>query len=148
MSGYKLIREALVGLLKSVPGTGRVHNYERFSSKPKDFQALYMQGNDIRGFYVKRQSYRETAYSSMRNKVRTRWVIRGFASLVDADETELAFDDLLDSIAAAVRAKPVLHDDAGNALCHTITDDGAGLQLEESGPVMLPGCCATGPRSA
>ena len=144
MTGHKRIRAALVALLEAVPGIGTLHNYERFASKPKEFQALYLQGQDIRGFYVRRQSYRETPYSTMKNRVRTRWVIRGFASLVDADATELAFDDLLDAIAAMLRAKPVVYDADGNGLCHTVTDDSAGLQLEDSSPVMFAGVLCHG----
>lgn len=144
MSGHKRIRAALVALLETVPGMGTLHNYERFASKPKDFQALYLQGQNIRGFYIRRQSYRETPYSTMKNRVRARWIIKGFASLVDADATELAFDDLLDAIAATLRATPILFDANGNALCHTVTDDSAGLQLEESGPVMFAGVLCHG----
>jgi len=144
MTGHERIRAALVALLQSVPGMGAVHNYERFSKSPKDFQALYLQGQDIRGFYVRRQSYRELPHSSTRNKVRTRWLIRGFASLVDAEASELAFDRLLDDMAAAVRTRPVLLDAEDNALGHTVTNDGAGLQLEESGPVMFAGVLCHG----
>jgi hypothetical protein len=144
MTGHERIRAALVALLQTVPGIGVVHNYERFSKAPKDFQALYQQGQNIRGFYVRRQSYRELPYSSTRNKVRTRWTVRGFASLVDADATELAFDRLLDDMAALVRAKPVLFDTKDNELCHTVTDDGAALQLIESGPVMFAGVLCHG----
>lgn len=144
MTGHERIRAALVALLQTVPGIGSVHSYERFSKNPKDFQALYQQGKYIRGFYVRRQSWRETAYSSTRNKVRTRWFIRGFASLVDAEASELAFDLLLDELAATVRAEPVLFDAEENGLCHTVTDDGASLQLEESGPVMFAGVLCHG----
>ena len=80
----------------------------------------------------------------MRNRVRTRWLIRGFASLVDAQATELAFDRLLDDMAATVRAATVLYDAQGDALGHTVTDDGAGLQLDESGPVMFAGVLCHG----
>lgn len=146
MTGHERIRAALVALLQGVPGTGRVHTYERFSKNPKDFQALYQQGQSILGFYVRRQSYRELVYSSTRNRVRTRWIVQGFASLVDAEASELAFDKLLDKVAAAVRAKPVLFDAADEALGHTVTDDGAALQLEESGPVMFAGVLCHGAR--
>ena len=139
MNSHERIRAALVALLHAVPGMGNVHEYERFSRDAKKFQALYQQGRDIRGFYVRRQSWRETPFSSLRNRVRTRWLIRGFASLVDADKSELAFDRLLDGMAAALRARPVLFDASGHALGHTVTDDGAGLQLEDSGPVMFAG---------
>jgi hypothetical protein len=144
MTGHERIRAALAALLATVPGIGRLHNYERFAAKPQDFQALYLQGRDIRGFYIRRQSYRELTYSSTRNKVRTRWSIRGFASLVDAEATELAFDALLDGMAAKLRANPVLRDNLFTPLCHTVTDDGAGLQLEESGPVMFAGVLCHG----
>lgn len=144
MSGHKRIRAALVALLETVPGIGTLHNYERFSKNPKEFHALYLQGQNIRGFYVRRQSYRETPYSTMKNRVRTRWVIKGFASLVDADATELVFDELLDAIAATLRAKPVLFENMLTPLCHTVTDDGAGLQLEDSGPVMFAGVLCHG----
>lgn len=137
MIGHECIRAALVALLTTVPGIGCLHSYERFSEDSRELQALYLQGNEIRGFHIRRQSWREMPYSSTRNKVRTRWLIRGFASRVDARGSELAFDSLLDDIATAVRAKPVLYDANGNALCHTVTDEGASLQLEESGPVMF-----------
>lgn len=146
MSGHGRIRAALMTLLQTVPGIGRVHNYERFSKSPQDFQKLYQDGNDILGWYVRRQSYRELPFTSTRNRVRTRWVLQGFAGLVDGKATELAFDNLIDAIAEAVRARPVLYDAEGKGLCHTVTDDGAGLQLEESGPVMFAGVLCHGAR--
>jgi len=139
ISGHERIRTALLELLRAVPGIGHVHAYERFSKTPQGFQALYQQGDVILGWYVHRQSWRELPFSSLQNRVRTRWVIQGFASLLDANETELAFDTLIDAVARAVRKRPVLFDAQENALCHTVQDDGAGLQLEESGPVMFAG---------
>lgn len=144
MSGHERIRAALIALLRAVPGIGTVHEYERFSKDQQGFQALYQQGNVILGWYVRRQSYRENIFSSTRNRVRTRWIIQGFASLVDASASELAFDKLLDAVAAAVRTRPVLYDAEDNALCHTVTDEGAALQLEEAGPVMFAGVLCHG----
>lgn len=144
MTSTQRIRNELQALISSVPGTGQVHPYERFAVKSQEFARLYQQGQRVQGFFVHRQGSREYQYSSQLNRVRTRWVIRGFASLVDAEATELAFDDLLDALRAAVRARPVLYDAADNALAHTSTDDGAGLQLDESGPVMFAGVLCHG----
>lgn len=148
MTGPERIRAAIMAVLESVPGIGVTHNYERFSKQNDSFQALFSVAESeapearriVRGWCVHRQSWREYPYDTGKNRIRTRWVVTGYASLLDTEKSELSFDAVLDRATAAFRARPVLHDDTGMALCHTRTDEGgAGLQVEDSGPVMFAG---------
>ena len=137
------IRDAIVAVLDSVPGTGEVHAFERYAATEKGFQQLYLwnAGGDtrqIRGWHVRRVAWRESLHSTGRNVVAATWRLSAFMALADADESERAFDAMLDTAADAFRADPSL----GGAVFDTTTGDkgaSAGLQLVTAEPVMLAG---------
>jgi len=129
------IRDAIVAKLQTVAGIGVVHGFERYAEQVPKFKDLYVQGGKVNGWLVRRASWRREPFSNERRMVITRWQIRGYASLVDAEQSELAFDLVLDHIADAFDADETL----GDLLYASDADNLAGIQLEDSGPVMFAG---------
>jgi len=129
------IREKIKAILDGVDGVGRVHSFERYGRHLIDLKKLYAQDDAVLGFYIRRVGFRRRKTSENTIEVVTRWQIRGFASLVDEDETGIAFDELIDSLVAAFD----LDETIGGAVVTTVTDAQAGLQLEDAGPAMFCG---------
>lgn len=127
------IRSAIAAKLQTVPGIGTVHAFERYAEQSPKFKELFVVDGKVKGWIVRRVSWRREPFSNERRMVITRWQIRGYASLIDAEQSELAFDLVLDAIAAAFDADETL----GDLLYATDADNLAGLQLEDSGPVLL-----------
>lgn len=142
MSNDRKLRAAIKAVLQNVPGIGVVHDFERYSTDPKRFSAMYLKGNKLLGWHIRRLSIREDEYSTMYNKVSTTWRIRGFAGLVDSAASELVLDDLIDSLRAAFRRLPVLCDATGAHLAGTVANGQAGLQVQDSEPVVFAGVLA------
>ena len=73
--------------------------------------------------------------------VATTWQIRAYQGLDDAAASEKAFDDLVDAFADAIR-----DDDTLGGAVRSCAPDGldgiAGVQLDDSGPVMFAGVLA------
>lgn len=139
MSMDRRVRAGLVSLLRRVPGIGVVHEYERFSKDEKKFQALYVRDGQLLGWHLRRGTVKESYFDSQVVRVRTRWHIRGLAAMVDAKESELAFDDLVDQVRRIFRRFPELKNEEGKGYARTLTDEGAGAAVDESGPVMFAG---------
>ena len=128
------VRAAIVALLRTVPNIGVVHGYERYVANQADMQSLYVQGGLLCGWFVRRITIKESREGG--TKEIARWQIRGYRGFSDGTASELAFDDLIDAIRAAFRGSNL------GGLALTATDDGAGIQLEQSGPVMFGGVLA------
>lgn len=129
------IRDAIVAKLQTVAGIGVVHGFERYAEQVPKFKELYVQAGKVNGWLVRRASWRRAPFSNERRMVITRWQIRGYSSLLDGDQSELAFDLVLDRIADAFDADETL----GDLLYASDADNLAGIQLEDSGPVMFAG---------
>jgi len=141
MPTLQQIRDALVAKLSSVPGIGRVHGYERFASGEKAFRELYADGGRILGWHVRRVARRAVRISdAMTYQVQLDWQVRGFHSLDDAGQSELAFDALLDAAIEALNADPTL----GGLVADNTTERAAGAQLVDAGPVMFSGVLCHG----
>lgn len=126
------IRAAIVATLNTVPDIGRVHDYQRYATAQK-FIELYATGGKIRGWYVRRATRASRFISYGKWEVTNSWEVRGYASLSDADASEIALDNLVESICAAVLADETL----GGAVESCTTREGSGLQLTDSGAVKL-----------
>lgn len=138
------VRAAIVERLAAVPGIGRVHEYERFAASETAFRTLYSYtGADhkprLLGWHVRRAANAERRDDYVHDEVIT-WRIRGFMALEDESASEIAFDALIEAVRAAFRAD---HNLAG-ACASTDYNDLAGLQLDESGPVMFAGVLCHG----
>lgn len=122
------IREAIVAKLQNVPGIGRVQAYQRYSDDLASLSDFYMDGDGLLlGWYVRRVSVDEGRIGKQTPEV-TKWEIVGFRAVVDADESELLFNDLIDAVRAAFR------DDAWPSLgrdVHTRVGEGeSGIQVK------------------
>ncbi len=133
------IRTAIVSVMERIPGIGMVHSYERYADKQSDFKQFYTLRRDgtdtICGWFIRRLSRAESSDSLGRVVVVMGWRIQGYMGLVDSQESELAFDGLIDALVAAFRADETL----GGVVDSTIVGSDAGLQIEDTGPVMFAG---------
>lgn len=136
------IRAAIVAKLNAVPGIGRVHRYERFAATNAKFVELYANGDQILGWHVRRVAAETKPVSFDHAEEATSWEIRGYASLSDANESEIELDALVEAIRAAFLADDTL----GGAVETCSTQSAAGLQLVDSGPVMFAGVLCHGVR--
>jgi len=114
------IRDAIAATMVAVPDIGK-----------------YDHQGQIRGWNIRRLSRSEKSTAVGISHVVNKWRISGFMSLSDADESELAFDGLLEDLCAAFRADETL----GGLITGTVLENPnvAGLQIEDSGPVMFAG---------
>lgn len=131
------IRSAIAAKMAAVTNIGNVHQFERFAKGEKDFRILYEHQGQIRGWNIRRLARSETSPAVGRSHVVNKWRISGFVSLSDVDSTELMFDALLEDMCAAFRADETL----GGLIAGTVLENPnvAGLQVEDSGPVMFAG---------
>lgn len=129
------INAAIVALMNTVPDIGQVHGYERYARQLSEMLALYQTGDQVRGWHVRRAATREISPDVGRYVVDHDWQLRGFMSLSDADASERTFDALIETIRDAFRADDTL----GGVVDTMITDERAGVQVQESTPVMFAG---------
>jgi hypothetical protein len=129
------IRNAIAGVISSVPDVGQVHTFERYAKDRSDMQKFYQTGTQILGWHIRRvRTTEDSPYLQRWSRV-YRWEIRGYLSLDDSEQTELQFDNLVEDICVAFRA-----DDTLSGLVDTcIIGKEAGIQVLESYPVMFAG---------
>jgi hypothetical protein len=96
--------------------------------------------NVVRGWHIRRVSWREERYDSAHNRLTTVWRIQGYRSFVDADASEVLTDLLLDRLALEFRADPTL----SGAVADCRDGEREGAQLVDSGPVMFCGLLCHG----
>ncbi|GBG03901.1 hypothetical protein AZSI13_32280 [Azospira sp. I13] len=132
----EVIRQAILDRMNLVPGIGKFHRYERYAKAEKEFRALYAATDgQLRGGYARRRATRETTSDGFPVE-QSQWDIRLYMALADGDESELAFDALIESARDAFRADPTL----GHVVMDLNGPEGvSGLQLEDSVPVMFCG---------
>jgi hypothetical protein len=132
------IRAAIAAKIRGITGAGVVHTYERYAKTMGGLKALYLAPDSgvLRGWHVRRVTTVEHQLALGRYAVDHHWQLRGLMALDDARASEESFDLLVEQIRDAFRA-----DDTLDGLIATMIDDQklAGLQVEESGPVMFAG---------
>lgn len=131
------IRNAIVAKIDGVPNVGQVHGFERYAKAEKDFRAMYEASGKILGWNVRRVSKQTTSPATGRWHATNKWQIKGFMSIDDAGNSELVFDNKIEEIGEAFRLDETL----GGLIDGTVLDspDVAGIQVEDSGPVMFAG---------
>ena len=113
------IREQVKTILSGVSGIGVVHDYERWNSDWTKFLDLFrIEGDDekkrINGWSItRRKTPAKTASTTHDSRTHT-FLIKGFYGLKDADASEIVFQQLIEDICAAFRAKYKLNDTADN----------------------------------
>jgi len=135
MATLAQIRAAIVAKLEAVPNVGRVHDHQPFLKTEAKLKELYVTNGQLLGWHIRRVGTRETAPFVSRNVERHRWVIQGFMAFDDTGASELVFDDLVEAIRDAFRADQTL----GGMVAGTADEDAAGLQVEDSLPVLFCG---------
>lgn len=131
------IRAAIVAELQAVPDMGPVHNRERYQGSGDWVKAFYTSSiggaQRVRGWYVHRLSTARSRIGSGRADVTHTWLVRGFCALEDATQTEIDFDALIEAATDRFWGNQNL----GINGLSTAVDGEAGLQLQDSGPVLL-----------
>lgn len=137
MSKLADIRAAIVAKLEGIADIGKVHSFERFLKENSKLRELYVFGDRIQGWNVRRIANTRTAVNFGRTKVVNTWAIRGFMSLSDESTSELLFDELIEAICEAFGNDLTL----GGATDDINLESGvAGVQVRDSAPVMF---CST-----
>lgn len=131
------VRAAIVATLEGL-NIGPVHRYERYAATHSGLLALYTADGVLGGWYVRRVRTVETSPALGRYVEQIEWEIRGYMGLQDAAGTELLFDGEIEDIRDAFRADETL----GGAVATTVSEAGAGIQVEDSGPVLSAGVLA------
>ena len=141
---HSTIRAAIAAILATLPGIGKVFVRERYAKTEKELRDLFLVGGKINGWHVRRVGIWQTSPVLGRWVVTTQWEIRGVLSFSDADESELDFDSLIDAAQDAFRADLTLGGVVATTVLGEKDDDPAGLQLDDSGPVMFAGVLCHG----
>ena len=131
------IRAAIKAVIDAVVDIGTVNDYERYAKKQPDFENFYRAKigtvNQIRGWNIRRLSRREQSPDRGRWVVVINWRVQGYMSLEDSTASEKVFDNLVEQLVDAFRVDDTL----GDVVDSTIVGQDAGLQIEDSGPVMF-----------
>lgn len=138
MTPLQDLRAAIVAKLTGIAGIGVVHDRERYAVGMDQLKAMYVPVGEqqLRGWFVRRLGIHEVA-AGPRQRVQTiTWRIQGVMALDDAASSEIAFDNLIETIGDTFRADPTL---GGLVLTPKPEDDDAGVQVVDSGPVMFAG---------
>ncbi|MBF0093989.1 MAG: hypothetical protein HQL34_05530 [Alphaproteobacteria bacterium] len=135
MTTLSQVRAAIVAKLLSVPGVGQVHDHQPFLKTEAKLRELYVANGLLLGWHVRRIGTRETSPSVGRFVERHLWLIQGVMAFDDSGASELAFDGLIEAIRAAFRADETLSGLVGG----TADQEVAGIQVEDSLPVMFCG---------
>jgi hypothetical protein len=144
VSDLAATRAAIVATLSGVADIGRVHSFERYDRAEKDLKALYLYEGRLQGWFVRRLSTRVISPAKGIRTVINRWRIRGYRALDDSVQSEILFDATIEAIRAAFDASSTL----GGVVETTHVDDLAGIQLEDSSPVMFASVLCHGARLA
>lgn len=138
-------RSAIVALMSAVADIGLVHDEEPFARAEAAFREFYQWDDgsgvmQLRGWFIRRTRTAERDAGIGRTINAHSWLVRGFASLDTAAGTGKAFDDLVEALRRAYRADPTLN----GAVQPGPLDQLSGLQLTDSGPVVLAGVLCHG----
>lgn len=140
-------REALVTLLRAIPGIGLVHASERYAMSEQSFRNLYVFsaadassdgfGVDphIRGWFVRRVQTAELTENGRVLNEHT-WHIRGYLAFRDEIGSELVFDELVERMRDAIRIAPALG--LPGLLGASVAQE-RGVQVASAGPVHFCG---------
>lgn len=132
------IREAIKAKIVGLDNPGPVHDYERHADDIATLITLYKASDDkLRGWHIRRVSTREASSALGRALVTHRWQIRALQGFEDDQASEKAFDLRIEQLRDAVRADDALG--LGASGVTTITEDAAGIQVDDSGPAMFAG---------
>lgn len=142
MTALDTIRAAIVAVLSPIAAPGIVHPFERYAAKTEAMRALYQPGGVggvVNGWNVRRGAIRRRLLPSGRLLVAAEWLISGYRSLVDGEESELVMDATAEALIGALDADPTLGGAVRGVPAEDAGSQAAGPQLVDSEPVMFAG---------
>lgn len=101
------IKDALQALLESVTGIGLVHDYVRRINNDADLRALGVVGGGtgVINLWMHSQiGFTQPLLTTMEKEVQRVWMIRGYYSLSDGNQSEYTFQALVENIANGIGA--------------------------------------------
>jgi len=121
-------------IMSAVANIGKVHAYRRAVQAENDFSDLYVDSGRVKAWDITRESTASNDRTVGATEERHLVVVRGYFGVKDADATEQTFQDLIEAVRAALRAKRNLNGkvldttpmqarivtaaNIGNVLCH------------------------------
>ncbi len=136
MSAIDDIRAAIAAVIAQVSGAGQVHAFEPYGKGNEAFHRAYASADGkLLGWHVRRVATKETRPDLARVVTTHRWRVRVFMALAEGGASELEFDRLIEAVRDAFRADETL----GGVVFDTRTPEVAGLQVDESLPVLFAG---------
>lgn len=135
MSSSEQIRAAMLGVLNTVDGIGRMYDREKYSKNTKGLTEFYVQDGMLAGGFIRRRSLVKDTPETFTFIVRTNWEIALFRAFQESENSELAFDALIDAIDEAFIADQTL----GGVVDTHVTPEQAGIRLITSQPAMFGG---------
>lgn len=130
---HRSVRQAIADVLLAIDGIGKVNLYERYDASQSGLKAFFLDGDRLCGWHIRRISWSQSAKSFSTRRLLESWQVTGYMGLDDAGQSELVFDDLLDTIVTSFNAA----DNLNGAVFTCEIDSKAGVQLSSSRPVML-----------
>jgi hypothetical protein len=124
------MRQQVKVILQGVAGIGRIHDYERYATRPEALKALFVQGGKLHGWTITREKTPAVYRMNLHTERHHRFVLRGYYALDDGAASEKTFQDLLEAIEVAFRSNVTLNDTAELA---------GPLQVERVTPVLFAG---------
>jgi hypothetical protein len=100
------IRNAIVAKLKAITGIGQVQSFERYANQQSKLKNFYQDEDRILGWVLRRNGFKKTAIADAIYSIRNQWELRGYMSLRDEKQTELAFDALVDLVQLSLTNDP------------------------------------------
>ncbi|MDF1622520.1 MAG: hypothetical protein P1V33_03500 [Pseudohongiella nitratireducens] len=136
MSSSEVIRAAIVAVLETVPGIGKIHPREKYSRTTKKLAEFYITDEVLAGGFIRRVAFKRVSpdggYTFV---VYTTWDIHFFRGFQEAEDSELDFDALIDAMDRAF----VLDQTLGETIDSIVGEEQSALQLVSSQPAMFAG---------
>ena len=103
--GLAEIRTEIKNLLETVPGIGKIHDFERWTTDWKKFLSYFKDSdNKINGWVITRAESQEHRHATNAVNFSThRFIIMGYYGLKDSQESEKAFQDLIEGVRSVLR---------------------------------------------
>ena len=130
------VRNSIVATLNSVPDIGMVHAFPRYANNLATMKEFYVSPahQQLRGWHIERQSFREEGALQERTVDTARWLITGMLALSDGGESFLQFDDLIEAVRDVFRFETF-----NNTVALTDGQNAAYIQGEAIDQVMFAG---------
>lgn len=129
------IRTAVLAVLQGVDGIGLVYERQKYSKNAKSLVEYYVQDGVLQGGFITRRAFKKFSPEGHTFVVMTSWEIDLFRAFQESEDSELAFDALIDEVDEAFIADQTL----GGVVDATVTDEQAGIRLMTSQPAMFGG---------